>query len=484
MKSSGKRSRLRLTCSNEHPGLDAIEIGQVFIEHHLAPTNDQDPLLDRGRRDELQRTVLLRRVGHAARMADEPDAFVYIGAPGFEPGTSPTRTVRATRLRHAPRAAIISERRAKRRPAPPAPAATLPAVGCTSKSMPRKITPDPGAGAVALAPAARGPRCRRASSASRRRARPARRLRADERSRGHEREAAALLVADPAPGPGRGRAGLVRLRPRGRARRGSRASGCCPSSGARPDGWRRSSIDMPVKSAWQRWGWAKLPARSGATATGPAGASGRKTRNCRTCRSAAGRSGTRRTSSPSPAARPGRFARLIRISGRVLHRADPGAKVIVGGLFGRPLQIPPNVASGDYLSRFYRARSVKRYFDGVALHPYVADARAMGAQIGQPAPHHARPQRRRDAALRDRAGLGVAQRADPLGARADGPGEPALAGLLDALGQAPALAGRRRLVVHLDRRRGRLPVLPLGRAADREARGEAVLVPVQRLDRR
>ena len=26
----------------------------------------------------------------------------HIGAPGFEPGTSPTRTVRATRLRHAP----------------------------------------------------------------------------------------------------------------------------------------------------------------------------------------------------------------------------------------------------------------------------------------------------------------------------------------------------------------------------------------------
>src|SRR2546426_691072 len=28
--------------------------------------------------------------------------FAFIGAPGFEPGTSPTRTVRATRLRHAP----------------------------------------------------------------------------------------------------------------------------------------------------------------------------------------------------------------------------------------------------------------------------------------------------------------------------------------------------------------------------------------------
>src|SRR3954451_21228818 len=30
---------------------------------------------------------------------------VPIGAPGFEPGTSPTRTVRATRLRHAPKSA-------------------------------------------------------------------------------------------------------------------------------------------------------------------------------------------------------------------------------------------------------------------------------------------------------------------------------------------------------------------------------------------
>jgi hypothetical protein len=34
-----------------------------------------------------------------------------IGAPGFEPGTSPTRTVRATRLRHAPSEAIIPEGR-------------------------------------------------------------------------------------------------------------------------------------------------------------------------------------------------------------------------------------------------------------------------------------------------------------------------------------------------------------------------------------
>jgi hypothetical protein len=78
---------------------------------------------------------------------------------------------------------------------------------------------------------------------------------------------------------------------------------------------------------------------------------------------------------------PKRFAVLMRIAGRVIHREAPGSKAIFGGLFGRPLQIPPNVASGDFLARFYRAGHVKPYFDGIALHPYVADARAMAGQL-------------------------------------------------------------------------------------------------------
>jgi hypothetical protein len=75
------------------------------------------------------------------------------------------------------------------------------------------------------------------------------------------------------------------------------------------------------------------------------------------------------------------FARLIRASGRVLRGTDPGAKVIIGGLFGRPLQVPPNVHAGDFLARLYRARGVKRWFDGLGLHPYVANAAAMRGQI-------------------------------------------------------------------------------------------------------
>ncbi len=78
---------------------------------------------------------------------------------------------------------------------------------------------------------------------------------------------------------------------------------------------------------------------------------------------------------------PTRFARLIEISGGLLHRADPGSTVILGGLFGRPLQTPPNIQSAAFLAQLYRTPGIKRYFDGVALHPYVADAGAMQGEI-------------------------------------------------------------------------------------------------------
>jgi Beta-galactosidase len=76
---------------------------------------------------------------------------------------------------------------------------------------------------------------------------------------------------------------------------------------------------------------------------------------------------------------PRRFARLLRVSGRIVHAG--GGEAVLGGLFGRPLQIPPNVSASGFLSELYRARRVKQFFDGVALHPYVADAGALRAQI-------------------------------------------------------------------------------------------------------
>jgi hypothetical protein len=148
-----------------------------------------------------------------------------------------------------------------------------------------------------------------------------------------------------------------------------------------PDWAAAQVIDLPVRSSWQRWGWMKL-LREAARRYGPDGEFWDENpelpflpvhrweiwneQNIVTF---------------ADPVDPVEFAKLIRISGRALHRVDPESKVLLGGFFGRPLQIPPNVASGDFLSRLYRAGDVKRYFDGVALHPYVARAQAMGAQI-------------------------------------------------------------------------------------------------------
>ena len=140
-------------------------------------------------------------------------------------------------------------------------------------------------------------------------------------------------------------------------------------------------IDLPVRSSWQRWAWASF-LRDAVDRYGPRGEFWDEHPDLAFLpirRWEIWNEENIVTFSYRPD--PARFATLVRTAGRTLHGADPGAKVILGGLFGRPLQIPPNVGSGDYLSRLYRAHDVKPYFDGVALHPYVANTRAIGGQI-------------------------------------------------------------------------------------------------------
>jgi hypothetical protein len=148
-----------------------------------------------------------------------------------------------------------------------------------------------------------------------------------------------------------------------------------------PDWVAPRPIDLPVRSSWQRWAWANF-LRAAAHRYGPGGVFWEEHPDLeylpiRTWEIWNEENIVTFAADPDPL----EFATLIRIAGRILHRNSQSTKVIVGGLFGRPLQVPPNVASGDFLSRLYRARNVKRYFDGVALHPYVADARAMGTQL-------------------------------------------------------------------------------------------------------
>jgi hypothetical protein len=73
-------------------------------------------------------------------------------------------------------------------------------------------------------------------------------------------------------------------------------------------------------------------------------------------------------------ASPTAYARLLAVTHRAMHRADPRADLVLGGLFGDPRQDRPRAWDAvDFLDRLYRVRGVKADFDGVALHPYAAD---------------------------------------------------------------------------------------------------------------
>ncbi len=143
----------------------------------------------------------------------------------------------------------------------------------------------------------------------------------------------------------------------------------------------RRTLDLPVSSPLERAGWARF-LHQAERRYGPGGSFWRENRELPYLPIRTWEIWNEQNIVPfSSSTDPVPYARLLRASGRILHRLDPGSKVLIGGLFGRPLQTPPNTASGDFLSRLYRSGDVKRYFDGVALHPYVADAGAMRAQI-------------------------------------------------------------------------------------------------------
>lgn len=77
------------------------------------------------------------------------------------------------------------------------------------------------------------------------------------------------------------------------------------------------------------------------------------------------------------------YAKLLRETGNAIHSADPGADVVLGGMWG------PKSARGvvmpvrRYLRKLYRVPGIKRSFDSVALHPYSSRTRGSIASLEQ-----------------------------------------------------------------------------------------------------
>ena len=85
---------------------------------------------------------------------------------------------------------------------------------------------------------------------------------------------------------------------------------------------------------------------------------------------------------------PAEYGRLVKLSYIAIKGADPGAKVILGGLFARPgeavFKRKPPLAyfATDFLEQMYeRTPGIKSKFQGVALHPYTSNFKRLTPYI-------------------------------------------------------------------------------------------------------
>ena len=77
-------------------------------------------------------------------------------------------------------------------------------------------------------------------------------------------------------------------------------------------------------------------------------------------------------------ASPTRYARLVTLSSQAIKAADPGAKVILSGLFAKPTaDYPKGMPAAQFLEALYRVPGLKTRFDGIALHPYAVDTETL-----------------------------------------------------------------------------------------------------------
>jgi hypothetical protein len=85
---------------------------------------------------------------------------------------------------------------------------------------------------------------------------------------------------------------------------------------------------------------------------------------------------------------PAEYGKLVKLSTPVIRGIDPGAKIVLGGLFAAPKEAnykvkPPQAYfATDFIEQLYKKTpGIKSMFNGVALHPYTYDYQDIAAHV-------------------------------------------------------------------------------------------------------
>lgn len=84
----------------------------------------------------------------------------------------------------------------------------------------------------------------------------------------------------------------------------------------------------------------------------------------------------------NPRPDPRQYARLVEVSDDALAGVDPGARIILGGIFGYP-QASSSISASRFLTKLYRVDGIKRHFEAINLHPYGSGVATVRKQVSQ-----------------------------------------------------------------------------------------------------
>jgi len=82
---------------------------------------------------------------------------------------------------------------------------------------------------------------------------------------------------------------------------------------------------------------------------------------------------------PKPNAK--EYAKLLKISGKAIHKANRKADVVFAGLFGTPNPDNNGIKAFKYYKRAFGVRGIGRHFDDIGVHPYGPTLKRMRTQM-------------------------------------------------------------------------------------------------------
>lgn len=83
----------------------------------------------------------------------------------------------------------------------------------------------------------------------------------------------------------------------------------------------------------------------------------------------------------APGADVGKYASLLKAAGDAIHQVDPGADVVMGGMWGPRSAKKVVVPLRDYLNTLYEIDGIEESFDSIAIHPYSKDVKGAVSQL-------------------------------------------------------------------------------------------------------